>query len=121
MQFELILARQITCGSWGPGPMIFYAHNAIFPLFFIRFARYFFKQTFNKNVPKTLIKHNNLNNITVNTLNDFRVEPLKRRLPSDVTFVTVLRHMCWTFSVRYNMYLSIHVLFYVCFVNYLSC
>jgi len=50
-------------------------------------------------------------NITVNTLNDFRIEPLKRRLPSDVTFVTVLRHMCWTFSVRYNMYLSIHVLY----------
>jgi len=39
------------------------------------------------------------------------LNPLKRRLPSDITFVTVLRHMCWTFSVRYNMYLSIHVFF----------
>jgi len=46
------------------------------------------------------------------------VEPLKRRLPSDVTFVTVLRHMCWTFSVRYNIYLSIHV-FYLCLFCYL--
>jgi len=35
-------------------------------------------------------------------LNDFMVEPLKRRLPSDVTFVAILRHMCRTFSVRYN-------------------
>jgi len=42
----------------------------------------------------------------------------KRRLPSDMTFVTVLRHMCWTFSVRYNMYLSIHVL-YLCLFCYL--
>jgi len=42
-----------------------------------------------------------------------RLNPLKRRLPSDVTFVTVLLHMCWTFSVRYNMYLSIYV-FYLC-------
>ena len=41
-------------------------------------------------------------------LNDFMVEPLKRRLPSDVTFVIVLRHMCWTFSVRYNMYFYIN-------------
>jgi len=39
------------------------------------------------------------------------LNPEKRRLPSDVTFVTVLRHMCWTFSIRYNMYLSIRVLF----------
>jgi len=51
-------------------------------------------------------------------LNYFTVEPLKRRLPSDVTFVNVLRHMCWTFSVRYNMYLSIHV-FYLCLFCYL--
>jgi len=51
-------------------------------------------------------------------LNDFVVEPLKRRLPSDVTFVTVLRHMCWTFSVRYNTYLSIHV-FYLCLFCFL--
>jgi len=42
----------------------------------------------------------------------------KRRLPSDVTFVDVLRYMCWTFSVRYNMYLSIHV-FYLCLFCYL--
>jgi len=53
-------------------------------------------------------------------LNDFIVEPLKRRLPSDVTFITVLRHMCWTFSVRYNMYLSIffvlHVFMFVCYL-----
>jgi len=39
-------------------------------------------------------------------------------MPSDVTFVTVLRHICWTFSVRYNMYLSIHV-FYLCLCCYL--
>jgi len=35
-----------------------------------------------------------------------RLNPYKRRLPSDVTFVDVLRYMCWKFSVRYNMYLS---------------
>ena len=51
-------------------------------------------------------------------LNDFIVEPLKRRLPSDVTFVTVLRHMRWTFSVGYKLYLSIHV-FYLCLFCYL--
>jgi len=33
----------------------------------------------------------------------------QRHLPSGVTFVDVLRYMCWKFSVRYNMYLSIHV------------
>ena len=49
-----------------------------------------------------------------------RLNPYKR-LPSDVTFVDVLRYMCWKFSVRYNMYLSIHVFIYVCFVTYLSC
>jgi len=42
----------------------------------------------------------------------------KRRLPSDVTFVDVLRYMCWKFSVRYNVYLSIHV-FYLCLFCYL--
>jgi len=52
-------------------------------------------------------------------LNDFRVEPLKRRLPSDVTFVTVLRHMCWAFSVQHVFKYS--CAFYVCFVTYLSC
>jgi len=46
------------------------------------------------------------------------LNPYKRRLPSDVTFVDVLRYMCWKMSVRYNMYLSIK---YVCFVTYLSC
>ena len=52
-------------------------------------------------------------------LNDITVELLKkRRLPSDMTFVTVLRHMCWTFSVRYNMHLSIRV-FYLCLFCYL--
>jgi len=52
-------------------------------------------------------------------LNDFTVEPLwKRRLPSDVTIVTVLQIMCWTFSVHYNMYLSIHV-FILCLFCYL--
>ena len=35
---------------------------------------------------------------------------LKRRLPSDVTFVAVLRHMCRTFSVRYNYILLRHYL-----------
>ena len=42
-----------------------------------------------------------------------RLNPLKSRLPSDVTFVRyVLRHrpMCWTFSIRYN----IHVFKYSC-------
>jgi len=43
-----------------------------------------------------------------------RVNPYKRSLPSDVPSVNVLRHMCWIFSERYNMYLSIHV-FYLCF------
>jgi len=47
-----------------------------------------------------------------------RLNPEKRRLHSDVTFVTVLRHMCWPFSVRYNNYLSIHV-FYLCLFCYL--
>jgi len=51
-------------------------------------------------------------------LNDFVVKPLKRRLPSDVTFVTVLRHMCLTFYVRFNTYLSTHV-FYLCLFCYL--
>ena len=41
------------------------------------------------------------------------LNPEKRRLPSDVTFVTVLQRMCWTFSVRYNMHLSIHVFMFV--------
>jgi len=41
--------------------------------------------------------------------NVLRLNPYKRRLPSDVTFVDDLRYMCWTFSVRYNMYLSINV------------
>jgi len=47
-----------------------------------------------------------------------RLNPYKRRLPSDMTFVDVLRYMCWKFSVRYNMYLSIHV-FYLCLFCYL--
>ena len=47
-----------------------------------------------------------------------RLNPYKRRLPSDVTFFDVLRYMCWTFSVHYNMYLSIHV-FYLCLFCYL--
>jgi len=48
----------------------------------------------------------------VNMLNDFIFQALKRRLPSDmcyglpsdVTFLTVLRHKCGAFSVRYNLY-----------------
>ena len=28
----------------------------------------------------------------------------KRRLPSDVTFVNFLLHMCWIFYVRYNIF-----------------
>jgi len=47
-----------------------------------------------------------------------RLNPYNRRLPSDVTFVDVLRYMCWKFSVRYNMYLSIHV-FDLCLFWYL--
>jgi len=39
------------------------------------------------------------------------LNPYTRRLPSDVTFVTVLWHMCLTFSVRYYMYLSIPVFY----------
>jgi len=68
--------------------------------------------------------------ITVTTINEFTIRtvcgivlqlnPYKRRLTSDVTFVTVLRHMCWTFSVRYYMYLSIHVFIYIfCLFCYL--
>jgi len=38
-----------------------------------------------------------------------RLNPYKRRLPSDVTFVDVLRYMCWKFSVRF-----VHVLKYPC-------
>jgi len=47
-----------------------------------------------------------------------RLNPYKRRLPSDVTFVDVLRYMCWKISLRYNMYLNIHV-FYLCLFCYL--
>ena len=48
-----------------------------------------------------------------------RLNPYKRRLPSEVTFVDVLRYcMFWKFSVRYNMYLGIHV-FYLCLFCYL--
>jgi len=47
-----------------------------------------------------------------------RLNPYKRRLPSDVTFDNVLRDMFWIFSVRYNMYISIHV-FYLCLFCYL--
>jgi len=51
-----------------------------------------------------------------------RLNPYKRRLPSDDTFVDVLRYMCWKFSVRYNMYRYLSMCFiYVCFVTYLSC
>ena len=50
---------------------------------------------------KNLLKYNNLY-ITVNVLNDFMVEPLKRRLPSDVTFVTVLQHMCSVCELVYK-------------------
>jgi len=46
------------------------------------------------------------------------LNPYKCRLPSDVIFVDILRYMCWKFSVRYNMYLSIHV-FYLCLFCYL--
>ena len=48
-----------------------------------------------------------------------RLNPYKRRLPSAVTFVDVLRYMCWKLSVRYNMYLSMHA-FYL-FVLLLIC
>ena len=47
-----------------------------------------------------------------------RLNPYKRRLPSDVTFADVLRYMWWKLSVRYNMYLSIHGV-YLCLVCYL--
>jgi len=33
-----------------------------------------------------------------------RLNPYKRRFPSDMTFVDVLRYMCRKFSVRYKMY-----------------
>jgi len=48
-----------------------------------------------------------------------RLNPYKRRLSSDVilNFVDVLWYMCWKFSVRYNMYLSIHV--FICLFCYL--
>jgi len=44
-----------------------------------------------------------------------QLNPYKRRLPN---FVDIIRYMCWNFSVRYNMYLSIHV-FYLCLFCYL--
>ena len=47
-----------------------------------------------------------------------RLNPYKRRLPSDVTFVDVQRYICWKLSVRYDMYVSIHV-FYLCLFCYL--
>jgi len=48
----------------------------------------------------------------------WQLNPYKRRLPSDVTFVDVLRYMCWNFSECYNMSLRIHV-FYLCLFCYL--
>jgi len=71
--------------------MIFYAQNAVFPHFFARFARYFIlTKECGLKPPKNTITYN----ITDNTLNDFRVEPLKRRLPSDMTFVAVKYGIC---------------------------
>jgi len=43
-----------------------------------------------------------------------RLNPYRHCLPCDVTFVNDLLHMCWIFSVVYNIYLSIHI-YYVCF------
>ena len=46
-----------------------------------------------------------------------RLNPYKRRWPSDVTFVDVLRYVLDIFCTLYNMYLSIHV-FYLCLFCY---
>ena len=77
MQFELILAWQITSRSRDHGPMIFMPQMLNFLFFFARFARYFILNTIKKGMrlkpPKNTITYN----ITVNTLNDFTVEPLK--------------------------------------------
>jgi len=50
-----------------------------------------------------------------------RSNSYKCRLPSEVAFVNVLRHICAhrTFSVRYNMYLSIPCFIYVCFYSFI--
>jgi len=50
-----------------------------------------------------------------------RLNPYKRRLPSDVSFDDVLRYMWGKFSVLYNMYLSIHVfyLFLFCYLFFI--
>ena len=51
-------------------------------------------------------------------LNDFTVEPLKTSFAQWRDICYRLRHMCWTFSVNYNMYLSIYV-FYLWLFCYL--
>jgi len=58
MQFELILAWQIT--SEGPRTYDFYAQNAILPHCFRSLRSIFnFNQNVNKNVAKNLLKYNN--------------------------------------------------------------
>jgi len=92
MQFELILARQITSWSRGHGPMIFMPQMLYF-LFFCSLASLdilFLTKECGLKPPKNTITYN----ITVHTLNDFRVELLKRRLPSDMTFVAVKYGIC---------------------------
>jgi len=57
MQLELILAWQITSGSRGHGPMIFMPQKLYFLSFFrSRRSIFNFKQKFNKNVAKNLLK-----------------------------------------------------------------
>ena len=60
MQFELILAWQITSGSWGHRPMIFMPKMLYFLIFCSLRSIFTFKQNFNKNVAKNLLKYNNL-------------------------------------------------------------
>jgi len=102
-----------------------------FLIFFARFARYFiWNKILIKHMAKSCYKYNNLHYNRKHVKwyyylesvfiirKVLRLNPYKRRLPCDVTFHDVLRYMCWTSSVRYSMYLSIHVL-YLCLFCYL--
>jgi len=74
-------------GSKGHRPMIVMPKMLNSRMFFARFARYLL---LNKIFIRMWLKTYS-NTITYNI----------RRLPSNVTFVTVLWHMCWPFSARY--------------------
>ena len=51
-----------------------------------------------------------------------RLNPYKRRLPSDMTFVDVLRYICAGNFLYVTRCIKVSMCFiYVCFVTYLSC